>query len=150
MIVFKYRRERGRKGAAIFRPVADIEFKSVAGEWIECHSYIDSGADVTLLPLSLGRLLGLEIEKDKIEELYGLGRQGIPAIFKNVEVRIGGYEFETKIAWALSEEVVPLLGRTDVFDNFHVNFKQDKKTIELEWIRKRGSDKSLKTKGGQR
>lgn len=47
----------------IFRPVADIEFKSVAGEWIECHPYIDSGADVTLLPLSLGRLFDLPPKK---------------------------------------------------------------------------------------
>ena len=136
MIVFKYRKETGRRGATIFRPVADIEFKSVAGEWIECHPYIDSGADVTLLPLSLGRLLGLEIDKDKIEELYGLGRQGIPVILKNVDVKIGVYEFETEIAWALSEEVVPLLGRIGIFDNFHVSFKQDQKIIELEWVPK--------------
>jgi hypothetical protein len=141
MVVFKYREEMGRKGSSIFRPVADIEFKIVGGEWIECHPYIDSGADVTLLPLSLGRLLGLEIEKDKIEELYGLAKQGIPVTFKNVEVKIGENEFETEIAWALSEEVVPLLGRTDIFDNFHVSFKQDHKIIELEWTRKGGLDK---------
>ena len=136
MIVFSYRKEIGRKGTVIFRPVADIEFKSMQGEWIDCHPYIDSGADVTLIPLSLGRLLGLEIEKDKIEELYGLGSQGIPIIFKNVEVRIREFEFNTKIAWALSEEVVPLLGRTGIFDNFHINFKQDQGIIELEWVRK--------------
>lgn len=134
MIVFKYRKETGRKGSTIFRPVADIEFKSNAGEWIECHPYIDSGADVTLIPLSLGRLLGLQIEKNELEELYGLGRQGITIIFKNVEVKIGEYEFEIKIAWALSEEVVPLLGRSGIFDNFHVIFKQDQKIIELNWV----------------
>lgn len=42
MIVFKYRKEIGRKGTPILRPVANIEFKSAAGEWIECHPYIDS------------------------------------------------------------------------------------------------------------
>lgn len=123
MVVFKYRKETGRKGTSIFRPVADIEFKSFTGEWIECHPYIESGADVTLLPLSLGKLLGLEIEKNKIEELYGLGRQGIPVIFKTVEVKIGEHKFETEVAWALSEEIVPLLGRIDIFDNFYVSFK---------------------------
>lgn len=136
MIVFKYRKETGRENATIYRPVADIEFRSLEGKWIECHLYIDSGADVTLLPLSFGRLLELEIEKNKIEELYGLGKQGIPVIFKDVEVKIGEYQFETKIAWALSEEVVPLLGRIGIFDNFHVSFKQDRKIIEFEWIQK--------------
>jgi hypothetical protein len=33
------------------------------------------------------------------------------------------------------------LGRTDIFDNFHVSFKQDHKIIELEWTRKGGLDK---------
>lgn len=136
MIVFKYRKETGRRNITIYRPVADVEFKGLAGEWIECHPYIDSGADLTLLPLSLGRLLGLEIEKDRIEELHGLGRQGIPVIFKNVEVKIGEYEFEAEVAWALSEEVVPLLGRMGIFDNFHINFRQDKKIIEFNWAQR--------------
>lgn len=99
---------------------------------------------MTLLPLSLGRLLGLEIEKDEIEEPYGLGRQGIPVIFKNLKVKIGEHEFKTEVAWALSEEVVPLLGRSGIFDNFHVSFKQDKKIIELEWVQMGGSDEPSK------
>lgn len=136
MVIFKYRKEIGRKNVTMFRPVADIEFKNQAGKWIECHPYIDSGADMTLLPLSLGRLLGLEIEKNKIEELYGLGSQGIPVIFKKVGVKIGEYEFETEVAWSLSEKVVPLLGRAGIFDKFHVSFRQDEKIIELEWIQK--------------
>ncbi|MDI6735933.1 MAG: hypothetical protein QME42_07050 [bacterium] len=49
MIRFKYRKETGKVEKVVFRPVADIEFESKNGEWIECHPYIDSGADVTLL-----------------------------------------------------------------------------------------------------
>jgi hypothetical protein len=133
MITFKYRAEIGRKGIVINRPVADIELKSKTNEWIECHPYIDSGADVTLIPLSLGRLLGLEIAKDKIESLYGLGKQGVPVIFQTVEMKIGKYEFETEIAWALTEEVVPLLGRNGVFDKFNVYFKQSRQIVEFHW-----------------
>ncbi len=132
MIVFKYRKESGRTGVEIFRPVADVEFRESTGKWIKCHPYIDSGADVTLLPLSFGKLLGLEIERDRIVELYGIGKQGIPVLFKNIEVKIGDYKFETEIAWALIEEIVPLLGRKDIFDKFHVNFKQDQRIIEFE------------------
>jgi len=136
MIIFKYRKEEGRKGLIIYRPVADVELKAATGEWIECHPYIDSGADVTLIPLSLGRLLELEIEEEKIEELYGLGKQGIPVIFKSIEIKIGEYKFITEIAWALTEEVIPLLGRKGVFDKFNVNFKQNQKIVEFIWVGK--------------
>ncbi|MFH0775311.1 MAG: hypothetical protein V2A53_07480 [bacterium] len=142
MIKFKYRQEIGRVEKIVFRPVADIEFESKNGEWIECHLYIDSGADVTLIPFSLGKLLGLEIDEDKIEEIYGVGKQGIPIIFCEEKVKIGEYTFGIKIAWALIEEIPPLLGRIGIFDHFHINFKQDEGIIEFKWIK----DKEKKVK----
>lgn len=145
MIKFRYRKEIGRVEKIVFRPVADIEFESKNGEWIECHPYIDSGADVTLIPLSLGRLLGLEVDEERIEEIHGVGKQGIPVIFDDMNVKIENYIFKTKIAWALIEEIPPLLGRIGIFDYFHVNFKQDEKIIEFKWIKNKdfGGEKCL-------
>ncbi len=131
MIIFKYRKEESRRGDTVHRPVADVEFKAKNGEWIEDHLYIDSGADITLLPLSFGKLLGFDIIKEEIEELYGVEGRGIPVIFKRVDVKIENYGFKLKVAWALIEEVPPLLGRLGVFDNFHINFKQDERIIEF-------------------
>lgn len=135
MIRFRYRKEIGRVEKIVFRPVADIEFEARSGEWIECHPYIDSGADVTLIPLSLGRLLGLEVDKERIEEIYGVGKQGIPVIFEEIKVKVEDYIIETKIAWALIEEIPPLLGRIGIFDYFHINFKQDEGIVEFRWIK---------------
>uniref|UniRef100_A0A7C6AA10 Uncharacterized protein n=1 Tax=candidate division WOR-3 bacterium TaxID=2052148 RepID=A0A7C6AA10_UNCW3 len=57
----------------------------------------------------------------------------MPVIFQTVEMKIGKYEFETEIAWALTEEVVPLLGRNGVFDKFNVYFKQSRQIVEFHW-----------------
>ncbi|MEW6680592.1 MAG: hypothetical protein AB1297_06240, partial [bacterium] len=100
MVKFRYRKEIGRVEKIVFRPVADIEFESKDGEWIKCHSYIDSGADVSLIPLSLGRLLGLEADEERIEEIYGIGKQGISVMFDDIKVKIEDYIFNTKIGWA--------------------------------------------------
>ena len=59
MITFNYRREKSEITGNILRPVASIEFRSKDDEWIELRPYIDSGADITLIPLTFGRLLGL-------------------------------------------------------------------------------------------
>ncbi len=131
MITFKYRKEKSRKGNDVYRPVADVEFGTKDGEWIEEHPYIDSGADITLIPLSFGKLLGFEVKNQEIEELQGVGGRGIPIVYRQILMRIGRHGFEVDVAWALIEEVPPLLGRKGVFDNFHVNFKQDEGVIEF-------------------
>ncbi len=46
-------------------------------------------------------------------------------------MKIGDDKMTIVVAWALTEEVPPLLGRTDVFDKFNVVFKQTKKIVEF-------------------
>lgn len=133
MITFKYKKEPTGKSPRDFikRPVADVFIKSTSGEWIEFHPYIDSGADLTLIPLSLGKLLGFTVNEKKIEQIGGI-RGSVPIInFKNL-MRIGDKEIEANIAWALVEEVPPLLGRTSVFDNFDIKFRQKRGLIEFQ------------------
>lgn len=132
MIVFHYKREPARiPGHFVYRPVAEVYLKAISGKWIEFNPYIDSGADVTLIPLSLGKLLGLEIDKNKIEEIGGI-KGNVPVIYTKAALRIGDKEILTQIAWALIEEVPPLLGRTDIFDNFKVTFDQTNGIIIFE------------------
>ncbi len=124
MITFRYREEKiANNNQTIQRPVADIYLKTKNGAWIEFHPYIDSGADVTLIPLSLGQLIGLTIDEKNIEQIGGI-RGSVPIVYHQNKIKIGGIELSVRIAWALIEEVPPLLGRTDIFDTFHVTFKQ--------------------------
>lgn len=131
MIVFKYKVETTSKKQKIIRPVAEVYLKSLSNSWFKFYPYIDSGADVTMIPLSLGRLLGLEIEEKRIEQIGGI-RGNVPVIYIKNQMRIGEEEFSTYIAWSLTEDVPPLLGRTDVFDTFRVTFEQYKRIIIFE------------------
>ena len=147
MIVFHYKKELSRiSGKFILRPVAEVYLKAKSGNWIKFNPYIDSGADVTLIPLSLGKLLGLEIDKNKIEEIGGI-RGSVPVIYTKAALRIGENEMQAQVAWALIEEVPPLLGRTDIFDVFKVTFDQIKgvitfeEAVEGEVVEESGEDK---------
>lgn len=129
MIVFRYKEESlGKKEGSIKRPVADVFLKTDYGLWIEFHPYIDSGADVTLIPLSLGKLIGWQLDQEKIEQIGGI-RGNVPVIYKKTDIKIGKKEFSLNVGWALIEDVPPLLGRTDVFDRFNVTFKQTEDII---------------------
>ena len=135
MIVFRYKSEKGAHQELVKRPVADAWLKKGTG-WVEFHPYIDSGADVTLIPLSLGELLGFKIENEKVEEIGGI-RGAAPVIYKSWKVKIGDRTLPVLIAWALIEEVPPLLGRADIFDFFNITFKQIEGKIIFEEAHKK-------------
>lgn len=129
MIVFKYKDESLGQGRGVaLRPVADVYLKSKTNSWIEFHPYIDSGADVTMIPLTLGRLIGFQVNREEIEQVGGISGS-VPIINTKVQIKIGGVELMVRVAWALTENVPPLLGRTDVFDVFDVTFKQSLREI---------------------
>lgn len=129
MIVFNYRNEKSTITGNIFRPIASVKFKSKENTWIKLRLYIDSGADITIIPLSFGRLLGLELKKEDIKQLTGVGGTSIPVVITEVEIKINDIVFPINIAWALEEDIPPLLGRTSVFDKFVITFDQNKKII---------------------
>jgi hypothetical protein len=87
--------------------------------------YVDSGADITLIPLSVGDLIGLRrLKQDKLRRIMGVGKSSIPINVKTISMRIGPMSFRARVAWSQVEEVPLLLGRTDVFRKFSVTFRE--------------------------
>lgn len=121
-VEFSYRQETAR-GEPVMRPVARILLE-YHGRAVLLLPYIDSGADVTLIPKSVGEALGFSLEPGDVQELFGVGEGRVAVAFKTARMGIGEYSFDCRIAWALIEEVPPLLGRKDVFDRFEVLFRE--------------------------
>lgn len=131
MIIFRYKKEESLVLGKIERPVADVYLRTKKDSWIEFHPYIDSGADVTMIPLSLGKLLDFEIDESKIQQIGGI-RGSVPVMHTKASMKIGNKTFTSHIAWALIEDVPPLLGRKDVFDVFKITFEQYRGTITFD------------------
>ncbi len=130
MITFKYQKEKSQLGD-VLRPVADILLE-VNGFRVEVPMYIDSGADITVIPLRFGKALGFKQEPDEILEMRGIAGGGVPYVIKKVTLGIGKKRIEARIAWALIEDVPPLLGRLDIFPQFRITFDETKKIIAFE------------------
>jgi len=128
-IEFNFKEEQSRIFGPILRPVARIILINRKNEVPE-HVYVDSGADITLIPKSVGELLGFKIEEsDKIEEMKGIGDYGIPVIIKKLKIKIGKKIIDARVAWSLLEDVPLLLGRIDIFRLFNISFEKEKKTV---------------------
>ncbi len=128
-VEFSFKEENSRIFGLIPRPVARIILINGDIEVPEMV-YVDSGADVTLIPRSVGELLNFKIEADdKIEEIKGIGDLGIPIVIKKVKIKIAEKLINARIAWSLVEEVPLLLGRVDIFKLFDITFEKEMKTI---------------------
>lgn len=117
MIIFKYRKQSSSSFGKIFRPVADVmlEFN---GNKIEIPMYIDSGADITLIPFTVGKALGFQESKDEIRQIKGISGFSVPFVVKIATMFLNDKIIEARIAWSMAEDVPPLLGRMDIFSKF--------------------------------
>ena len=131
MAEFPYRREKSNLFGMMYRPIASIHF-IVNGNEIIQFMYVDSGADITLIPKSVGELLGFEAG-DEIKEIYSVSGHKISVIIKNIDLRIGRHQFNARVAWSLQEDVPLLLGRLDIFDRFLIIFDESNKKTIFKW-----------------
>ncbi len=129
MIEFHYRRESSVISGTVLRPIAEVnlEYKN---QKTEVAMYIDSGADITMIPLEIGKALGFkQTPNDEILEIRGVSGSGVPYILKNANILLNGEKFKIRLAWALVEEVPLLLGRMDIFPKFKITFNEKQETI---------------------
>ena len=128
MIKFPYQNEKSKLFGEIYRPIVKFEIETKLG-WIPIIAYVDSGADVTLLPASFIKALGIRVEEEEIKEIRGIGDAKVPVIVRDVKMRIGDVVFNAKVAIALIEDVPYLLGRESVLDRFKICFRQKDKIV---------------------
>lgn len=131
MVKFKYQPEPSPFYGQILRPVADVIMEA-NGNKVELSMYIDSGADITMIPLRFGQALGFkQTPSDKILEIRGVSGKGMPYIIKPAKIQIGPKHLKIRVAWALIEEVPLLLGRMDIFPKFKITFNKNKEYISF-------------------
>lgn len=81
-----------------------------------------------MVPFTIGKLIGLQINKNKIKQIGGISGN-ISVMPSKIKMKIGDHIMSVNISWSLSEDVSPLLGRKDVFDKFKITFDQNAETI---------------------
>ena len=124
MIKFRYKKEPSIITGTILRPVADVILE-FGRHKVEAAMYIDSGADITMISLELGKALGLkQSPQDEILEIKGVSGSGVPYILKSANIFLNGKKLRIRLAWALIEEVPLLLGRMDIFNKFKILFNE--------------------------
>jgi hypothetical protein len=107
----------------IFKPILRVKITGPSRS-VEALMLLDSGADISFIPYSIGEAIGLEIDFAKRSEVRGIGEGSVPYILANITLSIGDIEIPVRIGWALIEEVPLLLGRLDIFQQLSIEFRE--------------------------
>ncbi len=136
MPVFKYRKEYGKIRETMYRPVATVEILGNEGRWYPITAYIDSGADISLIPYTLGLSMGYKINGSEIIELEGIGGKSIPIIVIKTKIKFSSdLVYDVEIGWSLVDGVPMLLGRRTIFEKFKITFMESERKVVFEPIR---------------
>ncbi len=92
--------------------------------------FVDSGADMAMIPLSFAKLLGFDKwTYEELETAKGVEGGSIPYFVREVGLVLKEEKFKIKLACSVRDDIPFLLGRKSIFDRFIVCFNEKKKKI---------------------
>ncbi len=128
-VEFDFREEKSGIFGSIYRPIAKIVLINKKIQIPEIF-YVDSGADVTLIPYSVGELLLLNNpSSSETINIKGIGKKGVPIVIREIRMMFNDLTIKARVGWCLLEDVPMLLGREDVFKYFNIIFSKNMRSI---------------------
>ncbi len=113
----------------VWLPVARVTLRHAKAA-LELDMTVDSGADLTMIPLQVGISLGFRKGSAHASTLSGISG-GTPYVLKKAILEIGPIRLRARLAWAQADDVPILLGRCDIFDRLTVSFDGKRRQVSF-------------------
>ena len=131
MIEFEFEKRHSQRLGEILKPIIPVTIIGPKRS-LNVFMLLDSGADLSLIPYSLGETVGIELDIENRSEVHGIGEGSVPYILSQLKLKIGKVEISARVEWALIEEVPFILGRLDIFQKFSIEFREFENRIILD------------------
>jgi len=134
-LVFPYSQEESNLFESVMRPRVNLQlYSEVLSQWISIDDVLaDTGADLSLLPKSLGILLVGNIRQGKRFRITGLVSTSIRYFYLHaIKVKLGTREFDSVFAIAARDDIPPTLGRIGGLDRMNIEYKKGR-TLSITW-----------------
>lgn len=114
---------------SIFQPLLDVTLRH-DHTVLQVGLFLDSGADISIIPDSLGQALGLAREPLSAVRVRGLSNTYTHLTIVEAHLQIGtAPEMPFRMGWADTDEVPALLGCLDVFERYTFEFNHDHRLV---------------------
>lgn len=133
-ITFRYKTVERPDGTKVKTPSIPILLKGK--ETFSTVALLDSGADISAIPLAIAEILGLDLNKEK-SSAFGIGGK-VDSVETSIELIIEKghekYNLTVPVKVIFGDYQFPvLLGRVGFFDEFVITFDQKKEKVSLKW-----------------
>ncbi|MFH1561800.1 MAG: aspartyl protease family protein [Nitrospirota bacterium] len=79
MIEFPFERKYSKRFGQILKPIIPVNIEGPKRK-VNIWMLLDSGADISLIPYSVGETIGLEFDMTTRSEIQGIGEGSIPYV----------------------------------------------------------------------
>jgi len=121
---------KDKQGPLIYRPflVVRVSFNK---KGIHTFCLVDSGADVCLMPASIGQLIGIDIEAGAEDQIRGIANQPAKTYRHLVHITVPKLaSFDASVAFS-ADIKYGILGQEGFFERFRVIFDRKKQQFEV-------------------
>jgi hypothetical protein len=117
-------------GFHLWNPMYDIAWQCIDSDWLDSRALVDSGADLSVIPLEFGKEIGFTLLPEELhQQAVGLGGT-VDIILRQIVVKIDEVTATVPVAWVQEPNFTDIIiGRAVVFDLFDITFKQAEETI---------------------
>jgi len=126
---FKYCERRSNIFGRVDRPLVTVRvFSKTKGVWIAFYETLaDTGADISIIPKYLGKLIVGDITLGRQIQISGIVPYSeLVAYIHNLRIQVAGKEFEAPVAVADSDRTIAILGRVKGLNLFNIEFQKGK------------------------
>jgi hypothetical protein len=114
---------------SIFQPLLDVTLRH-DNMVLQVGLFLDSGADISIVPDSLGQALGLVRGPSSAVRVRSLSNAYTHLTIVEAYLQIGASpEMPFRLGWADTDEVPALLGCLDVFERYTFEFNHDHRLV---------------------
>ncbi len=124
---FNYKKQDSGLFGKVLRPVIQLEaYSRIANDWLAFENILaDTGADISMLPRSIGEELVGDITQGKKVQIRGVvPKARLNVYIHNLKFRLNSTQFVLPVAIATTDKVPPILGRVRGLDLFNANFRK--------------------------
>jgi predicted aspartyl protease len=130
---FNYHLMPKKKGSNIRTPTIPVMLKGQSNFSMDVMALIDSGADMSVIPEGLAKVLNLDLSKPT-QSSFGIGSE-IKVKPSKMEITIKknreNYKFVIPVEVILNDDAPIILGRKGFFDEFVITIDERNKKIKL-------------------
>lgn len=110
------------------RPLVSVKLVTPERYVLLDEVLVDTGADISVIPRDIGEALWGDITQGKYIEIQGIvPSTKLIAYIHSVKIVLGPWAFPAKVAVADSNNVPPVLGRSQALDHFLLSFRHGHK-----------------------